>query len=65
MEQTLRFIPTRVGNTERAASYYLPATVHPRARGEHRHSETLAGYSLAVHPRARGEHAGRRSMPTR
>src|SRR3989344_5293813 len=55
MHTALRFIPTRVGNTQSWPDRSPANTVHPHARGEHMWFLTEFHY-IGVHPHARGEH---------
>ena len=69
---SVRFIPTRVGNTPRRRSGRGSFPVHPHARGEHRYqsgtTRTITGSSprawgTRLHRQSRG--GGRRFIPTR
>ena len=49
-----RFIPAHAGNIRRLAGYRLPASVHPRTRGEHSFSSYWRVSSAGSSPHTRG-----------
>ncbi len=51
-----RFIPASAGNTPAAMSARMPATVHPRERGEHHRRGRRRRIRCGSSPRARGTH---------
>ena len=65
-----RFIPAGAGNTALSFSYYRPATVYPRWRGEHYRTDCRILFFCGLSPLARGtrrdyskEDAGDRFIP--
>ena len=54
-----RFIPAGAGNTALSFSYYRPATVYPRWRGEHYRTDCRILFFCGLSPLARGTPAAR------
>ena len=59
VEATDRFIPARAGNTHEASAIRIPATVHPRAGGEHVGALLFSLFVSGSSPRGRGTQEGR------
>ena len=65
--RTARFIPALAGNTARRSMAHRPASVHPRARGEHVIVEVGRLHARGSSPRSRGTRSwvGTRKMQLR